>query len=111
MLWSPEIYSWSEDGQAMVIADEGYLQADNLTIAEFAKELSSILGVSVYASVKSKEIHDWNLTFLDRHELKKNLEEEYGVLLIEHVGQVKKYALSFEIDRFKPFSALKFGEI
>jgi hypothetical protein len=55
--------------------------------------LSSIIGVSVYTSVKSKEIHDWNLTFLDRHELKKNLEEEYGVLLIEHVGQIKKYAL------------------
>lgn len=82
MLWSAQMYEWSDAISGSFISGEGFLQADNFNIQNLVLQLSNLVGKEIVFNGSYNLIHDWNLSFDTIDNLIRQLRDEYGIEMI-----------------------------
>lgn len=81
LLWSNEVYQYSENGKPVYLNDEGNLQADNYSLTALADLLTDIMHINFYYQGLDTKTYDWNLDISNVQNLEKQLISEYGIRL------------------------------
>lgn len=81
LLWSNEVYQYSDNGTPVYIIDEGNLQADNYSLPALVDLLTDMIHINFYYQGLCTKTYDWNLDISNVQNLEKQLISEYGIRL------------------------------